>query len=192
MKTLEVTWRGITPIILHSDQCVNPLHPISRALKPLTSKRNKTEEDLIAISNLEWESGCYWKDDIGVYIPAENIEATMRKAATEFRKGKDVVKYIMCSDLYIPLNYGEKLTKEQLIADPQYRDVRPMTVQRAKVLRTRPRFDMWSITFNLCYDETKMDLDTIVSIMEVAGSYTGLCDSRPKYGKFAATITELD
>jgi hypothetical protein len=43
MKTLEITWKGTTPLIMHSCQCVNPLHPISLALKPLTSKRNKTD-----------------------------------------------------------------------------------------------------------------------------------------------------
>ena len=192
MKNLEVTWRGITPIILHSCQCVNPLHPISRALKPLTSKRNKTEEDLVAISNLEWEAGCYWDDEIGVYIPAENIEATMRNGAKAFRKGSDFEKYVMVTDLCVGLDYGTRLTKEQLIADYQYRDTRPMNVQRAKVLRTRPRFDTWGITFNVSYDESKIDLDTITTCLEYAGQYTGLCDSRPKYGKFAVTIRELD
>lgn len=42
------------------------------------------------------------------------------------------------------------------------------------------------------YDETKMDLDTITTALEYAGSYVGLCDSRPKYGKFCVIIEELD
>lgn len=42
------------------------------------------------------------------------------------------------------------------------------------------------------YDEGKIDLDTIVNAIEYAGSYVGLCDSRPKYGKFVATIEEVD
>lgn len=60
MKNLQVTWKGTTPLIMHSCQCVNPLHPIARELKKYTSKKNKTEEDLIKISDLEWESGAYW------------------------------------------------------------------------------------------------------------------------------------
>jgi hypothetical protein len=32
----------------------------------------------------------------------------------------------------------------------------------------------------------------VVNAVEYAGQYVGLCDSRPKYGKFAARITELD
>ena len=82
--------------------------------------------------------------------------------------------------------------KEELISNYEYRDTRPMTVQRSKIMRTRPRFDQWNITFNLMYDEEHIDIDTILNAMEYAGSYVGLCDSRPKYGKFVATVEELD
>jgi len=92
--------------------------------------------------------------------------------------------------LYAPLDYGEVLTKEQLLADPQYRDVRVMTVNRAKILRTRPRFDTWKITFDMMYDENKIDIETIANAMDFAGLYVGLCDSRPKYGKFTAIVNE--
>lgn len=192
MKNLKVTWKGITPLIMHSCQGVNPLHPISKELSKYTSKRKKTEEDLIVISDLEWESGAYWKDGLGLYIPAENVEATIRNGAKANKKGKDVEKYVTVTDLYIPFNYGENLTKEELIHNYEYRDTRPMTVNRAKVMRTRPRFDQWNITFNLMYDDEKIDIDTIVNAIEYAGQYVGLCDSRPKYGKFVATIEELD
>lgn len=192
MKNLKVTWKGISPLIMHSCQCVNPLHPISRELKKLTSKRTKTEDDLLKISDLEWEAGAYWKDGLGLYIPAENTEATIKNGAKAFKKGKDFEKYVAVTDLYIPFNYGENLSKEELISDYQYRDTRIMTIQRSKIVRTRPRFDQWNITFNLMYDESKIDLDTIVTVMEYAGSYVGLCDSRPKYGKFTPIIEEVD
>ena len=192
MKNLRITWKGLTPLIMHSCKCVNPLHPISILLKELTSKRHKTEEDLRKIADLEWQAGAYWRDDIGLYIPAENVEATLLNGAKLNKKGKDIQKYCNVVDLYIPLDYGEHLTKEELIANYEYRDTRPMTVVRAKVLRTRPRFDKWQITFTMQYDETKIDLATIALSMENAGLYVGLCDSRPKYGKFSVVIEELD
>jgi len=192
MKTIKVTWKGVTPLIMHSCQCVNPLHPIAREIKKYTSKRNKTEEDLLRIADLEWESGAYWKEGLGLYIPAENVEATIVNGAKANKKGKDIEKYCDVEDLYIPLDYGENLTKEQLIADYNYRDTRIMTVQRSKVTRTRPRFDQWKITFRVRYDETKIDLETIVNAIEHAGQYVGLCDSRPKYGKFVATVEEVE
>ena len=192
MKNLKVTWKGKKTLIMHSCQCVNPLLPLSKELKKYTSKRNKTEEDIQHISDLEWESGAYWKDGIGLYIPGENVEATLIGGGKANRKGTDIQKYCTVVDTYIPLEYGENLTKEQLIKDMNYRDVRVMTVQRAKVVRTRPRFDRWEITFNLQYDEKKIDLDTIINAMEYAGDYVGLCDSRPRYGKFVVKVEELD
>ena len=192
MRNLKVTWKGISPLIMHSCQCVNPLHPIAKELKKYTSKRTKTDEDLMKISDLEWEAGAYWKDGFGLYMPAENVEATIINGAKANKKGKDFQKYVNVTDLYIPFYYGENLTKEELISNYEYRDTRPMTVQRSKIMRTRPRFDQWNITFNLMYDEEHIDIDTILNAMEYAGSYVGLCDSRPKYGKFVATVEELD
>lgn len=193
MKNLRITWKGITPLIMHSCQCVNPLHPIAKELKKYTSKgKKRTEEDEFRISDLEWEAGAYWKDGLGLYIPAENVEATIRNGGKANRKGKDFEKYVTVTDLYIPLNYGENLTKEELIANYVYRDTRVMRVQQSRINRTRPCFNQWNITFNLLYNEEKIDLDTIVNAIEYAGQYVGLCDSRPKYGKFVATIEELD
>lgn len=192
MKNLKVTWKGISPLIMHSCKCVNPLHPIAKELKKYTPKKKKTEEDLKIISDLEWEAGAYWQDGLGLYIPGENVEAKIRNGAKTFKKGKDVEKYSSVTEPYIKLYYGEDLTKEELIQNYEYRDTRIMVVNRARVLRTRPRFDQWNITFTLMYDETKIDLDTIVNILEYSGNYIGLCDSRPRYGKFCVTIEELD
>lgn len=192
MKTLRVTWKGITPLIMHSCKCVNPLHPIAKELKKYTSKKNKTEEDLNIISDLEWKAGAYWDDEIGLYIPGENVEATIQNGAKANKKGKDIQKYVGVKDLYIPFNYGENLTLDELVSKYEYRDTRPMNVQRSKVIRTRPRFDQWNITFTLVYNEDKIDLDTIVNAIEYAGQYVGLCDSRPKYGKFVAIVEEVD
>ena len=192
MKNLQVTWKGVSPLIMHSCQCVNPLHPISREMKKYTSKRNKTEEDLIKIADLQWEAGAYWQDGLGLYIPGENVEATIRNGGKANKKGKDIEKYMDVTDLYISFNYGEDLTKEQLINSYEYRDTRVMVINRNRVPVTRPRFDQWNITFNLTYNEEKIDLDTIITAMEYSGQYVGLCDSRPKYGRFVVICEELD
>ena len=193
MKTIQVDLKGTTPLIMHSCQCVNPLHPITLAMKKINAKKkNKTDEDIAALSDLEWESGLYWNDEIGLYIPAENIEATVREGAKARRKGKDIIKGFSCMDMMVPLNIGENLTKEQMKADFRFRDVRAMKVKMARVMRTRPRFNMWSLSFTAAYDETVLDFREIVDAIEYSGQYVGLCDSRPKYGKFVATVTELD
>lgn len=192
MKHISCNFHGISPLIMHSCQCVNPLHPISIELKKLTSKRNKTEEDLLAISNLEWESGLYWSDEVGLYIPPENIEACVREGGKALRKGKHIVKAFTCETMEPAVDIGEKRSKAELMADNRFRDVRMMTVMRARVMRTRPRFNTWNVSFIASYDENILDFNEVVNAIEYAGQYVGLCDSRPKYGKFVARIEELD
>ncbi len=192
MRKIKVEFKGQTPLLMHSCQCVNPLHPISRKLKEYTSKRTKTEEDLIAISDLEWEGSLYYDDTIGIYIPVENVEATIINGAKANKNGKDVERFCEILDFQIPLNYGCDKTKDELMKDERFRDVRAVNVMRSKVMRTRPRFNKWSIVFTMMYNEDKIDLDVIRQDIEYAGSYVGLCDCRPKYGKFTSIITELD
>lgn len=192
MKTIHVSVKGESPLIMHSCQCVNPLHPLSLQMKKITSIRKKTEEDLVKLSDLEWEAGLYWDKKIGLYMPAENIEATVREGAKARKKGKDIVKAFTVLDLYVPVDIGEKKTLDELRADYRFRDVRAMKVKMARVMRTRPRFEYWRLEFDATYDEKMLDFQSIVDAIEYAGQYVGLCDSRPKYGKFVATVTELD
>lgn len=193
MKKIKCEFHGVSPLIMHSCQCVNPLHPLSLEMKKINAKRKgKTDEDLAALSDLEWLGGLYWNDEVGVYVPAENVEATIREGAKARRKGKDIVKGFMVEDMMIPLDIGENLTKEEMKADFRFRDVRAMRVKTSRVMRTRPRFNMWNITFTASYDENVLNFDEIVDAIEYAGQYVGLCDSRPKYGKFSARVTELD
>ena len=191
MKKINCEFHGISPIILHSCQCVNPLHPLSIEMKKITSIRKKTEEDIVNLSKLEWESGLYYDKKIGVYIPAENVEAAVREGAKARKKGKDIVRGFQCETMMIPLDIGEDLTLEQMRDDPRFYDVRAMKVKQARVMRTRPRFNMWNISFTAMYDENLMNFKDVVDAIEFAGQYVGMCDSRPKYGKFVARVEEI-
>lgn len=192
MKTIQVELKGISPMIMHSCRSVNPLDPLVIEMKALTAKRKKTEEDLRRISDLEWELSLYWDDTIGLYIPAENIEATVREGAKNAKKGKHVERGFNCLEMMVPIDIGEKVTKEQMRNDYRFRDVRSMRVQQSRVMRTRGRFNMWRCDFTASYDESILNFSDIVDALEYAGKCVGLCDSRPRYGKFVSKITELD
>lgn len=192
MKTIKIELKGLSPLLMHSCRGVNPLDPLSIELKKYTGKRTKTEEDNRMISDLEWELSLYWDDKVGLYIPAECIEACVREAAKNQRKGKDIERGFSCLDMMNPLDIGEKLTKQQMHDDFRFRDVRCMCVKKARVMRTRGRFNMWKCEVLAAYDETILNLRTIADALEYAGKNVGLCDSRPRYGKFAATVTEMD
>ena len=70
-KHLRVTFKGISPLIMHSCKCVNPLHPISLEMKKYTSKRKKTEEGRTAHNR--------------VYDRAVSLNAAMKGASVELK-----------------------------------------------------------------------------------------------------------
>lgn len=162
-----------------------------------------TEEDHARVSDLEMIGGVYSTEtdysglvnnfaafadkDVGLHIPAENIEATIRDAAKSRRKGKDVARFLNVVAPMNPLDIGEELTWGKLMEDFRFRDVRQMRTggaSKGRVTRTRGRFNTWSLGFDVVVDEKNLDPSFLEEIMNYAGQYVGLCDSRPKYGKF--------
>lgn len=192
MKKLLVTIYGTSPLIMHSPKTVNPLHPIAREMKQYTSKRKKTEDDLLRISDLEWEAGVYWDDNIGLHIPNECIAATLQAGAKFNKNGAAVSRYCHIITPLAPLDIGETQDYETLKTDPRFRDVRSVCVQRSRVNRTRPRFNTWGTQFEMFFEEDKIDIGAIVSAFENAGNYVGLCEMRDRgYGHFNIRIEEI-
>ena len=178
---------------MHSPKCVNPLHPIAKQMKALTSKKKKSEADLEMISDLEWEAGVYWDDNIGLVIPNECLAATFLEGAKMNKNGSAFQKYVQVIDSLAPLDIGEVQNYQKMKVDPRFRDVRSVCVMRARVIRTRPRFNTWRCEFDIMYDENKIDTDVIALAIENAGNYVGLCEMRKLgYGRFAASIDEIE
>ena len=193
MKKLHVMINGTSPLMMHSPKCVNPLHPIAKKMKEYTSKRKKTEEDLLTISDLEWESGVYWDDNVGLYIPNEAIAATLLAGAKMNKAGSSIQKFVQVVDSIVPVDIGENQNYDKMKSDPRFRDVRSVCVMRARVIRTRPRFNTWRAEFDVVYDENKIDADVIALAFENAGNYIGILEMRNQgYGKFATSIEEVE
>ena len=188
MKTIEVKVHGISPLLMNSNQGVNPLHPLTRKLKVITAKRKRTEEDEIEILHLKWLMGLYYDESIGIHIPSANIEAMIKNAAKSLRKG-NIAKQstaITVNPALVPLKYEGAKDPEALWADPnrKFADIRVGKIKQSSILLCRPRFNTWELTFTVRFDETKFDHEEIVSLIELGGHDVGLCDYREKYGHF--------
>ena len=193
MKKLHITLNGTSPLIMHSPKCVNPFHPIAKKMAPIMSKKKKTDEDKMLLSDYEWEAGVYWDDSIGLVVPNECILATIIEGAKLNKNGSSIQRYTQVMESLAPLDIGEEQDYDKMKYDPRFRDVRTVVVSRQRVMRTRPRFNTWRCTFNLLFDETKIDIDAIIMAIENAGNYIGLCEMRKMgYGRFAAAIEEVD
>lgn len=75
--------------------------------------------------------------------------------------------------------------------DMKYYDVRAVAVMRSRVIRTRPRFDVWRCEFDMLFNEEHIDVDIIARAFENAGQYIGLCEARTLgYGRFSTVLCE--
>jgi hypothetical protein len=193
MKSIKVTWEGIRPLIMVSDRLVDPKDPITKALKSLTKKRSKdvTDSDRDEIERLEFTGALYWDSEVGLYIPSDNIEATIKEGARKSKKGKAAEAACFVSEDRVPLilpNGKSFKSPDAMFKDPEYqfrRSVRVPPRTGARVMKIRPLIPTrWKIKFNLEYDESVLNESDLVTAMTDAGSLVGLCTWRPKFGRF--------
>jgi hypothetical protein len=185
MKQLNVHAVGIKPLLMHDNKGVNPLHPLTRELKTYTSKRTKTDDDLLAISDLEWLSGIYYKEGIGPYLPEHMILACIENGAKKQRLGTIIPIAVQIDPFYIPLIYDGSRDLEVLKKDLEFRDVQTVKLKKSEsIIRTRPRFENWEIEFTINYDESLIDVDKLKQCVIDAGKFARVGDYRKRYGEF--------
>lgn len=186
MKSLTYHVEGVATLLMHSDVTANPLHPFSKELKALTSKRKKTDEDFETIAETEFRASLYWREPIGYYMPAKNIDATLLASAKMFKLGV-VWKQGAFVDTDVEFVFPQrKLLPADLYLfnNGLYRDMQTVKIGTSKTVRCRPAFNEWSFDFTIILDEAKLNERQIDDIVKNAGRYVGICDYRPRYGKF--------
>jgi len=200
IEELKFKLTGTTPLILHNCRTANPLDPYTQAMKPLTSKKKKTDIDYRELARIEWEAGLYLQGGV-VVIPAQNLDACFQNAAKHFKMGEQYKRGAQVSEIYIPLQYkGPKIDigngHESIPIEAlnkhydRYKCQDIVNVKKNKVLRTRPKFEDWSLSVTIQIDKSIFDNRSIVDIVTVAGQYVGLCEHRPRMGKFEVEIIQ--
>lgn len=185
MDLIEVIVKltGVAPVLMHNIRLLDPTDHIVKGMKEITSKRKKTETDLEELKRLEFEGGLYI-DAKGPYIPSEWIESMIRDGAKKNKLGKTASAAVFCTEDRFHLDFKGPKTVVKLFAQPEYVDTRGVVVGRARVLRTRPKFPEWSVTFSAYLNTEVMDLKDFERAIQQAGLMVGLGDYRPKYGRF--------
>ena len=187
IKRAMVEIEGVSPLLMHNGQLANPMNPIVRQMKEITSKHKskKTNADEIELMRLEFMGGLYLAEDIGPFIPCECLEGCIRDAAKINSKGKQVTAGLQVDPDRVRLVYDGPRTAEDLYEDKNFVDVRPIKLQKSTtVMRTRPRFNKWSASFEVMAIEEMLNIQDIRKFLEKAGMFKGLMDYRPKFGRF--------
>lgn len=175
--------KGTAPLIPHNGRLADPTYKFSRAMKEISGKRNKTEADLLELARLEW-FGALYAEDGKLVIPAYVIEAGLIAASKKQRQGQlsQAGMFVNKNSLLIYPDMDKTL--DELWEMDDYRFSIGVRIQRAKIMRMRPIFNTWETELNMTFEDSivnKKDVDTWVKI---CGEQVGLCDWRPRYGRF--------
>ena len=186
MKILKFRFESVSPLLQHDDKMANPFNDYTKRMKAISSKRKKTDDDLMEMARIEWVASLYHTERKGYYMKAECIEAAMLAAAKDKKLGKAFQAAVSVPDDPVFHFEHESLPPEELFRMDAYRDFRTVKVQRAKILRCRPIFCDWHCDVDIWYEESRWNERELKDVVDFAGRYVGICDYRPKFGRFKA------
>lgn len=175
MRTVSVKIEGTTPLLQH--RFPEEDNPEGK------SKKKKKEYD----SQEQCEKALYQSEDGIIYQPADCLKGALMKASTSFQyEGKKTYKEIIAGSVFIQPDAIPHLNQKWVI------DRRAVVIQRARIMRARPKFDKWALKFEMEYDEDFISKDKLKEILDFAGARKGIGDYRPEkggsFGKFIVTL----
>ena len=189
--------QGIVPLIVHNGLLSDPLDPRTIALKKAVkaNTKGKTEDTAAEMSRVEFLGGLYLGDDGSPCIPGEVIEAAIRSAAKQTKDGKSVQSGLFADGTFPILYKGPRTPDEMwedrgtgkhtgLMEGRRFVDRRRVRVTQNAVMRTRPIFREWELIFTVSYEPTVLNRESIEGFVETLGQKVGLCEMRPRFGRF--------
>lgn len=184
LEKLEVSLSGISPLLMHNGQLADPTNSYTKALKEATSKRAKTDSDILEVRRLEWLGGLYRDLDGRIAIPASNVLALVIKGSQQFKLGPKSKAGVFETEPYYRLKYDGPKDIDKLYDSPGFCDYRSVIVSRNRVMRARPRFETWEVPVTLAVNTDVISLDDVHRSLVIAGELHGLGDWRPRFGRF--------
>jgi hypothetical protein len=166
----------------HNGQLANPLNEYTKELKAVVkaAKKSKSDVDIEAVYKAEFMGGLYHDEKLGPYVPGENILSAIIKAAGAFKQGKTAKAAVRVAEEIVPIAYKGPRDRAGLWAAGTFADIRGAKVGMSRVMRTRPIFKDWSVTFTIQVFGGEINGDELERIVERAGLMEGIGDGRPR------------
>lgn len=188
MEQIRVSIEGTAPLMMHADTFANPLNPATKAHKELTGKRKKTDDDHLSIARSEFIYGAYWSKEDGFFIPGQNMDATLVAGAKLQKLGTHWKRGALVLENRIKLTHEGPGTPDQLWDNPAFVDCRGVKVGTSKIMRYRPIFLRWSAEFTVVINPDVLDLQEARKAITDAGALIGVCEYRPRFGRFSVSF----
>lgn len=180
--TLRLVGEPNTPLIMHNGRLADRDYEWARELGALTKKRNKTDEDHEEVARLEWRGGLYLDDNVGPYLPGDNIRRSLIDGARLTKEGKTIERGVLRLSRINRLGYDGPRTPEEMWEAGRFKHRAMVRVGQSKVARYRPKFVDWTAEVVIDFDSSIIERRDLVRIAGAAGAYIGVCDGRPFYG----------
>ena len=175
MKTVAVTIKGVTPLLMHRF----PMAGADDTSKSRTGVPDWKAEAEVAL----------YRDEKGIiYQPASHIEGALKQASKTLKvpgkRGATYSKLVGSALSVVPDAIPHKI-------QDWHTDARPVVIQRARIIRYRPVFDKWELAFEILIADDQLPAEVVKQAIDHAGQYVGIGDFRPgkggKFGKFIVT-----
>ena len=181
MKTYEITIEGVTPLLMHA---FTDAAQIAATEGTRNSAVGGTEEP-----REQAESCLYTDNDGNPIIPQPNLLRCIMDAGKFFKNGRSKVTTQKSSLIPACVDIAELAIP--LVSENGWKvDTRPVRIPATggRILRHRPCFDDWRLTFTLELDTEIISPKLLREIVDAAGKRIGLGDFRPDtkgpFGKF--------
>jgi len=182
------TIKGVSPLLMHNSQLADPLNDLARAIKKISANRKKTDADYGEMSRLEWMGGLYLNESGRVIVPGDCIKAMLVDAAKKKKLGKAFKPSVFCFE-DSELEYDGPKNIDKLWADGKFIKKAVVKIGMARIVRTRPMFRDWSLTFEIQYLPSEINPEQVQEAVVTSGRLIGLCDWRPVHGRFEVVET---
>ena len=184
-----VRLQGTTPLVMRNVRLADKMDSFARDIAALSKKKDKTDADYEQIAHLEFLGGLYWAQDVGVYLPSFNIIRSFEVGGTVTKQGKALSQAVAITTDRTPIDYEGPRKPEELWGQVEFRWRKLARVQRSTVARMRPIFRRWALDLEVELEETALDPDAFVRVVETAGKIAGLGDARKLgYGRYATEV----
>ena len=184
----RIVIRGLSPIIQHNGAAgLDTRSATNLEIAEISRKKgsNRTEADDARLRQLECLKSLYVDQKGKVTIPEAALRAAIETGARKLKQGPQVREGLIVERVE-SFDCGLEGTLDEIASQSAF--TVPVVVQRARLLRTRAKFDEWSITFTVEVDDELVDHTQLSAWLDIAGRRIGLGDWRPEksghYGRF--------
>ena len=195
----EITIQGRPPGLIQHDGAkgLDTRSALALEIKSITSKKssNRTAAEDARHRELECQRGL-WLDRSGApTVPAAAIRSVIETGARKRKQGPQVREGLRVTKI-VSFDYDKEAlgtTAEEIGRNAQL--TVDVVVSRSRVLRTRPLFPDWSLTFQVEGDDELVDDTKLADWLAIAGRRIGIGDWRPEksgqYGRFSTTSISI-